>query len=129
MADFTYTATRSLKSGHTIDTDYTITSELMRLDGEMPNPEKVVHRTLGGAEVTVLFYIDTKLEVTTDYINSDGTGTPDTADYLEFLHSVAGGEQFEFDNGTPVNVVMEGNPTRTRTGTKFNYSFTMRVVE
>lgn len=129
MPTFTYTATRSIKSGHTANSDYTITTELMKLDDEMPDPEKVVHRTIGGAEVTVLYYIDTKLSVTTDFVNVDGTGTPDIADYLEFLHSVAGGEQFTFNNGADQTVVMASKPTRTRTGIKFNYSFTMRVAE
>ena len=128
MATFTYTALRNLKSGHSIDTQYVITIELHQIDDEMPKPEKESHRTQDGGEVTVLSYIDTMINVTTDYIESDGTGTPDAADFLEFFHSVSAGEQFIFNNGSDIDVVMANNPSRTRTGTKFNYQFQMRVA-
>jgi len=129
MATFTYTAKRSIKSGHTLDVDYVIDIELMSLDGEMPKPEKKESRSLGGNTVTVLHRIDTEISVTTDYIESDGSGTPDTDDFSEFFNSVAGGEQFTFNNGSDQTCEMVSMPTRTRTGIKFNYSFSFRVIE
>lgn len=128
MATFTYTAKRNLKSGHSIDTQYVITIALQQLDDEQPRAIKKEHRSIGGATVTVLNRIDEHLQVTTDFIESDGTGTPDVADFAEFLHSVAGGEQFVFNNGADQDVIMIGRPTRSRNGIKFNYRFELRVV-
>lgn len=128
MATITYTAKRNLKSGHSIDNDYEIDIALMQLDDEMPRAQASISRSIGGNQVTVLNRIDEHLQVMTDYIESDGTGTPDTDDFLEFFHSVAGGESFTFNNGSDQTVVMVGNPTRVRTGVKFNYRFEMRLV-
>lgn len=128
MPSFKYFAKRNLKAGHVVDTEYTITTELHQIDDEMPAPDKVEHRTLNGGLVTVLFHIDTMINITTDFIESDGTGTPDTADYDEFFHSVAGGEEFVFNNGSDQAVIMTSRPTRVRTGTKFNYQFQVRTV-
>lgn len=128
MPTFTYTAKRQIKSGHSADTQYTITTDLHQVDGGMPVASKTEHRTLGGNQVTVLSYVDEFISVTTDWINADGTGSPDVDDYREFLFSVAGGEEFTFNNGEDQQVVMDGMPTRMRNGILYNYRFRMRVV-
>lgn len=130
MATFTYTATREIKAGHSADTEYTITTDLMALDGEMPLPETHEHRAIGGgASSTVLHRIDEEISVSTTHINADGTGTPDTGDWREFLFSVAAGESFVFNNGSDQTCEMIGQPRRRRSGLKFNYSFRFRVID
>ena len=130
MATFTYTASRNLKTGHTAGTEYTITIGLQQYDGDIPKPVKNEHRSLSGFTVTTLHRIDVELQVLTDYINSDGTGTPDVDDFDEFLASVAGGEVFEFGDGTTTrDVKLIGSPGRRREGTMFYaYSLKMRVT-
>ena len=130
MPTFTYTALRNLKSGHSADTQYTITTELMAIDDEMPDAKKHEHRAIGGgASVTMLHRIEQEISVITDYVDSDGTGTPDTDDWNEFFYSVAAGESFTFNNGADQTCEMVGKPSRTRTGIKFNYSFRFRVID
>lgn len=128
MPDFKYVAKRELKSGHTAGTEYTITTDLLSADGETPEAVIKEHRSLSGSTVTVLHRVDKYLSVTTDYVNVDGSGTPDTDDYTEFLNSVAGGEVFTYNDGSDVSVIMDGKPTRTRNGIYFNYSFRFRFV-
>ena len=128
MADFIYLASRALKSGHTAGTEYTITTELLRADGETPEPVIKQHKSLSGNTVTVLHRIEKYLAVTTDYVLVDGTGTPDADDWTEFLNSVAAGETFTYDDGTEYTVIMDGKPTRNRNGIWFNYSFRFRFI-
>lgn len=129
MATFTYTAKRELKSGHSADTQYTITTGLLVLDDEMPRPEKEEHRAIGGgASVTVLHRVDEEISVTTAHINSDGTGTPDTDDWREFFFSTSAGESFTFNNGADQTCEMVGTPRRRRSGLHFNFSFRFRVI-
>ena len=126
MATIKYFASRNLKSGHTSGTEYTITVDLQKLDSS-PKPVTVEHRSLSGYSVRTLHRIDVEYDVTTDLINADGTGTPDTDDFDEFMHSVAGGETFTFNAGSDVSVVMVGSPTRTRESVLFyTYSWKMR---
>ena len=129
MPSFTYTAKRELKSGHTLGDSYTITTDLIAADGEVPEMVGAQHKSLSGNTVTVLHRIEKYLSVTVDYVAVDGSGTPDTDDYTEFLNSVAAGEGFTYNDGsTDFAVIMAGNPTRTRHGIYFSYAFRFRFV-
>ncbi|MGI9202675.1 MAG: hypothetical protein ACR2Q3_01625 [Woeseiaceae bacterium] len=128
MPTFTYTASRSIKSGHSAGTDYVITIGLQQYDGQTPKPDTTVHRSLSGYTVTTLRRIDYEITVQTDFISADGSGTPDTDDFEEFLASVAGGEQFTFNDGAAYNVILVGASTRRREGSLlFSYSIKMRL--
>lgn len=129
MPSFKYLAKRELKSGHTLGDEYTITTELMVADDEMPQFVGSQHKSLSGDTVTVLHRLEKYLSVTVDYVAVDGSGTPDTDDYIEFFNSVAAGEQFTYNDGTTDHlVIMDGNPTRQRNGTWFSYSFRFRFL-
>lgn len=128
MPTFTYTALRNLKSGHSADTEYTITSELMAIDDDMPTADKAETISIGGNVKTILRRVDQFLDIETDYVNRDGSGTPDYEDWEEFLHSVAGGELFVFNNGSDRNARMASKPTRSRTGIFWNYRFRIRII-
>lgn len=127
MPSFKYFAKRNLKSGHTAGTEYTITIDLQQLDTQVV-PVVATHRSIGGYTVTVFHRNDIEHQVATDLINADGTGTPDTDDFDEFLHSVAGGESFTFNDGSSdISVKMAGKPTRRREGMLYySYAFKLR---
>lgn len=128
MAQFKYIAKREIKSGHTAGTEYTITTVLQKADGEMPEPVLREHKSISGAAVTVLHRIEKYLNVTTDYVAVDGSGTPDVDDFLEFFNSVAGGEEFIYNDGADHDAMMAGKPTRSRNGIYFSYSFKFRFL-
>lgn len=130
MASFLYTAKRSIKTGHTSGTDYTITIDLQQLDGNTPAPIKTVHKALGGEEVHQLHRIEKHFDLVTDYIAVDDSGTPDNDDMTEFLDSVAGGELFTFNDGSTAftNARLVGNPTRARNGIFYSYTMKIRVA-
>ena len=130
MPSFTYTAKREIKSGHTLGDDYTITTEFMVADGEMPEFVGHKHKSLSGEnEVNVLHRLEKYLAVTVDYVHVDGSGTPDTDDYIEFFNSIAAGEAFTYNDGTSDHAVkIDGKPTRARNGVYFSYSFRFRFI-
>lgn len=127
MADFTYTAKREIQGSHTIDLDYTISIILQQVDDEQPTPVLKQHKSLSGNEINVLHRVERYVSVVTDLVPVSG-GDPSALDMQEFFYSVAAGETFEYDDGSPVNVKMAGNPTRSRNGLYFTYSFRFRVL-
>ena len=127
MADFTYTAKRSIKSGHSSGTDYTITIVLQQVDDEQPSPVTNAHKALDGTEITVLHRIEKYIDFATDLVPTSG-GTPDVDDFIEFFNSVAGGESFTYDDGTAQTVIMASKATRQREGLYFTYRFRVRVL-
>lgn len=128
MAEISYTAKRNLKSGHSAGTDYTIDISIHQEDGDTPKIIGERIKSLAGNEVTVLHRIERYLDITTDYVRADGTGTPDVADFREFFDSVAGGETFSYDNGEAILSRLVGDPTRSREGILFNYRFKLRIL-
>ena len=129
MPTFTYTALRNLKAGHSASTEYTITSALMTADDDQPEPDKAETVSIGGNVKTIFRRIDQFLDVTTDYVNRDGTGTPDYEDWEEFFHSVAGGESFVYNNGSDRTAIMASKPARNREGIFWNYRFRIRFID
>lgn len=125
MASFTYIAKRSIKAGHSVDTEYTITVDIQQ--GTLsPRAKKSVSTALSGNTVSTLHRVDQVIDVLTDYVSV--SGTPDQADFTEFLNSVIAGESFVFNGGTAVTVIMEGDPVLTRDGLLYTYSFKMRLL-
>lgn len=127
MAYVTYTAKRSLISGHTVDTSYTI--DFDPAVAEKSRKRQVEQQTsLGGTRDTLLHRIEYSYECGTDAVHHDSV-----AAWEEFLDSVAGGESFVLDMyGTsavpvsPVTVTLDDDPSITRnSGTQyFNIRFT-----
>lgn len=125
MADITYTATRNIKSGHSSGTDYTITVNLQQAD-EQITPVNTQAVSLSGNTVTTAQRIDQVINITTDYINS--STTPDVDDMLEFLHSVAHGESFTYNDGSDKTVRLNGAPSRSQTGVYYSWQFAITVI-
>lgn len=89
-----YTAKRSLKSGHTAETAYTIDVKLTQSDRSANIAgEQVV--SLSGNTVTTVHRYRELYQLTTNLISE--TTTPDVSDMREFLDSVRGGETFQLD--------------------------------
>lgn len=126
-----YTALRSIKSGHVVDTVYQIDLALSRRDRRYPT---VGTRSvaISGGTVQVVNRRDTIYALQSIIITD--TSTPDNADLLEFLDSVSSGETFLSDvSGNPEIYIIESTtlPYRaTRVGTleNFRYSFTVRQI-
>lgn len=131
MAAFYYTALRDLMSGHSVSSDYSFDGSLSSLQ-KRPNVIKKSHVTLGGNVETVVNRRELIYSAST--IIEDGD---DADQWLEFLSSVDGGEQFQVDiNGTVAssdniqNAILEGNFRETFiTGSNAKtFSFTFRIV-
>jgi hypothetical protein len=103
---FTYTARRSIASGHSLASIYTLALYAQSLI-PVDNPVREQNIANDGTEENLLFRIDTTWQITTDWVNDSGSA-PTPMDLLrEFLRSVAGGEQFTFD---PTGYASDVNP-------------------
>ncbi len=128
MPSFTYTATRSLKSGHVSGTDYTITIETQRDDDDQPRGIKDTFKALDGSMTHTLHRIEQYRDIKTVPIERSG-GTPDPDDFIEFFNSVAGGETFTYNDGSDHTVMMSTMPKRTRLGSLHQfYSFKLEIL-
>lgn len=127
MADFTYTAKRQIKTGHTVDTVYTITIDLQQLDGGLPKKIGAENTSLDGSVVGVLHRIDRLQSIQTDLVAVSG-GTPDPDDFDEFFSSVANMEVFTFNDGVDHDAILVGDASKARQGIYFTYSFTIRLI-
>ena len=126
MASFTYTAKRHLKTGHSVDTDYTVTLDIQAGDIQ-PNAVQTVNMSLSGNQVTTVHRLEQTLAITTDYFSA--STTPDYDDMEEFIYSTIHGETFTYNDGaTDFSVKMQGGPRLQRTGTLFAWSFSIRFL-
>jgi len=130
--DFTYTAKRSVQSGHSAGTSYTITIDLQQFD-RASRLQGTQRTALDGTTVTIAHREETDINIATDLVPADGSGAPSYLDMREFLDSVKGGELFTVDDGSSpfsARVVDLANPyTETREGSLyFRYSFRVRVA-
>lgn len=123
-----YTAKRSLKIGHLINTAYIINVDLVDLDRK-PTIVGSQSVALSGNTVSVIHRGDETLSVRTVLI--DSTTTPDIDDMREFLESVKFGETFQLDS---VNYIMANfkkpyQEIRVRSNVdRFRYSFMARKL-
>ena len=121
-----YTATRSIKSGHSVDTAYTITIGVAKFD-RTPVFAGVEHRSLSGSTVTVTHRNDIVYTIVTQRVET--TTTPDRDDMREFLDSVKNGEEFDIDSVTCVLDSAKAPYTETREAPDhYSYTFKARVV-
>lgn len=123
-----YTALRSLKSGHVVDTGYTINIALSTLDRSFKNEGSQV-MSLSGNTVTTVHRREESFNVNTIIV--EDVGTPDNDDMIEFLDSVVSGEVFQTDlGGSLVASILIGDYRRSRRGTLelFNYQFKVRTL-
>lgn len=126
-----YIAKRSLKSGHTVDSPYTINVELSVLDRRFVaiGDQQVA---LNGNTVTTVYRRDNLYNLRTIMI--ENAGTPDNDDMVEFLDSVVSGETFQLDvSGSLENYILASltNPYRkSRVGRLdiFTYQFRVRAL-
>ncbi len=89
-----YTALRSIKSGHAVDTAYSIDIELTQNDKSFSPIGKEL-TTLSGASKFVSYSDNEQHKITTVFVTL--TGTPSFEDMREFLDSVCHGEYFDLD--------------------------------
>jgi hypothetical protein len=123
MATITYTAKRSVISGHTAGTVYDIEIDFAKFD---PSKERHIETavSLSGNTQTRLHRIDNLYDIETDSI-------PEALQpqVEEFFDSVAGGELFTIDLfGVTYIVRITDDPKFTRAATtrRFSYSFRVR---
>lgn len=136
MANFVYFAKRSIKAGHVLEDSYNIEIPLAQF-----NITQKVNRSsktaLDGVTMQNTFNsVSRDYQLTTGFVDID-PATEENLDWVEFLDSVAGGEEFTFDAyGTdlvPVNqqlVKMISPVSMQRVGTEqiMQFSFSVRVV-
>ena len=121
-----YTAKRSIKSGHSVDTDYQITVDVVAYNRRV-NTQGNQSVALSGSTVSVIHRTDYLIEVTTALI--DSTTTPDIDDMREFLDSVSNGESFDIDGTTSILSSFSNPYQETRiAASQFRYSFTARAL-
>jgi len=126
-----YTAKRSLKSGHAVDTAYVITVDLSKLSR---NYKAIGNQavSLSGNVVSSVHRYEETHDLQTVIVTA--VTTPDIDDMIEFLDSVASGEIFELDlSGASEPYVMAamGRAYRTRrigSDDIFQYSFKVRKL-
>lgn len=131
MLQIDYIAKRSLKTGHVVDTQYTINTELSRRDRRYATvgSQSVA---LSGNTTTIVHRRDEIWRLESQIITT--TTVPDIDDMIEFLDSVASGETFQLDlSGTLEDYVMDSlrRPyTAIRLGRLdiFRYGFTVRKL-
>ena len=125
MASIVYTAKRAIKTGHTSGTSYTLNILFLQ---DTPGTQRVGPRpavALNGSQVTTTHRVDQTRDLLTDYVSA--SSAPSSADMVEFLTSVIGGETFSIDgvnyklSGDTFGEKPEGNIYR-------NYSFKVRAV-
>jgi hypothetical protein len=124
-----YTAKRSLKAGHTVDTVYTIDVNLEKEDRRfVPQVSRAV--ALSGNTVVTVNRRDTIYAIETVLLQ-DGS-IPDNADMTEFLDSTVAGEGFETDITGAFDwyIIERGGYRRSRIGTTnvFKWSWSMREI-
>ena len=130
--DFTYTAKRSVQSGHTAGNSYTLSIDLQQFD-RASRIQGTQRTALDGTTVTIAHREETDISIATDLVAANGTGTPSYLDMREFLDSVKGGELFTIDDGAnpfSAKITDLANPyTETREGSLyFRYGFRVRVA-
>lgn len=91
MPSITYTAKRSLKSGHSADTEYSIDFDAQVL-GKSYKTVKTTQKSLGGQSETMRIRRDAFWDVKTDLLSE-----ADLDDWREFMASTDAGETFTFD--------------------------------
>lgn len=131
MAAFHYTALRDLMSGHTADTDYSFDGALSALQRK-PKVQKKEIISLGGQVETVINRREVFYQCSS--IIEDGTNADQ---WLEFLSSVDGGEQFQVDltgtvasPGTLQNAIISKDFSQSfiSGSNAYKFSFTFRLV-
>jgi len=126
-----YTARRSIKAGHSVDTPYTIVVDLSRLDRKYATVGNQAV-ALSGTTYTTVHRREVLFDLQTTLIES--SGTPDIADMLEFLDSVSSGESFSLDvSGTTETYVLTSitrpySTTRVGYDDIYRYSFSVRKL-
>ena len=120
-----YTALRSIKSGHSASTAYTINVDLKSAD-RIPESSGSQLMSLSGNAVTTIHNLTVTYAVTTVLLTS--STTPSILDMREFLDSVKAGETFAMDiSGASANYRLKSfnNPyTESREDQAyFRYSF------
>lgn len=93
MSSIFYTAKRSIKSGHTIDTDYSFDRGMSVLQRK-PTADRITRKSRSGLRGHWLNNIDEIWDFTTTYIQ---IGSSEHLDMIEFLDSCLGGETFSID--------------------------------
>ncbi len=131
---FTYTAIRSVTSGHVLDDVYTLAIYAASLT-QRDEPKRVQNVALDGTEENLLHRIDVLWNITTDWVD---VGTP-FDELLEFLRSVSAGEVFTFDpwaytsDVDPLDAkLVPGTLTYSRVATNldaYTVSFSVRMVD
>ena len=114
-----YTASRSIQSGHTEGTDYTINISLNRYDRSYTRVGPAPLVALSGNTVTVTHNNKEAYNIVTTLHKVGDTVEPE--DMREFLDSVVGGEPFYLDS---VVHILDGGYTETREDDYYRYSFT-----
>lgn len=126
MVDITYTAQRTLKTGHTAGTDYSISIDI-QAGAVQPSPVQSQLKSLSGNTVTTVQRLDQTLTMTTDFFTT--SSTPDYDDMAEFIYSVIHGETFSFNPGTgAADAILEGTPTLNKSGVHYTWSFSIRFL-
>jgi hypothetical protein len=132
----TYTAKRNLASGHSAAVAYSIDLYATVIPTLTPEVRQAV--AIDGTLETVLSRITRTYDVQTDFFTD--SGSPSTLDLVnEWIASVMGGEQFEFDADrvpggsavAPVDVTLAPGPvTPARTGPAlYSIAVTLREVD
>ena len=120
-----YTAKRSLKTGHIVDTAYQIDVDLNQFDrGAYTKGSQ--QEAISGNTVTIVQARQKKYSITTVLI--DSSTTPDIDDMREFLDSVMSGETFQIDSGNFILTSISNPYSETRDEGYFRYSFTARQL-
>lgn len=131
MLQIEYTAKRSLKAGHTVDTIYVINVEISKRD-RMLKTEGSQQISLSGNTVTTVHRREETYNLQTVLV-TDST-TPDVEDMLEFLDSTISGETFRLDlTGVLEDYVMTSitnsyRANRIGSTNIFQYSFQVRKL-
>lgn len=132
MTAITYTAKRSLISGHTVDTSYNLETSAVDVTPSHAPDTAAKNVTLDGTTEVILNRIDKTYQVTTGWIASASLDS-----WWEFFDSVGAAEAFTFDAfGTiaspdnPLSVILEGEPNagHAKKGALYQFSFTVRVA-
>ena len=131
MTAVTYSAKRSIISGHSEGVSYDIGLPLATISRKS-KAKKHRHESLSGKVATLLNSLNVEYRATTIPLKG---GDYDAA--VEFFDSVAGGEPFEFDQfgsaGTPNNpklAVIVGDVSEASASSSLHYkfNFTVRIL-
>lgn len=124
-----YTAKRSLKAGHVVDTIYTIDVNLEKEDRRV-NPQASRAVSLQGNTVVTINRREEIYSIETVLLQD--ASIPDNDDMTEFLDSTVAGEPFETDITGAFDwyIIERGGYRRSRIGTTnvFKWSWFMRRV-